>query len=98
MAKVSVTSGNVTVEAENQKEVFEALAEYQEIFAITQCPHCTGSSLRYVVREVDANKFYELRCQSCFAKLQFGQHKGQTTLFPKQWVRWDPVKKVEEIL
>jgi rRNA maturation endonuclease Nob1 len=98
MAKVSVTSGNVTVEGENQKEVFATLAEYQEIFSITQCPHCKGVNLRYAVREVDDNNFYELRCQGCFAKLQFGQHKGQLTLFPKQWVRWDPVKKVEEVL
>lgn len=98
MAKVSVTAGNVTVEAENQKAVFEALSEYQEIFAITQCPHCQQTHLRYVVREVEGNKFYELRCLDCHAKLQFGQHKGQTTLFPKQWVRWDPAKKVEEVL
>jgi translation initiation factor 2 beta subunit (eIF-2beta)/eIF-5 len=86
MAKVTVVSGNVTVEAEGQKELFETLAEYQEVFSVVDCGGCEEANLRYTVREVDGNKFYEIRCLNCYAKLPFGQHKGQGTLFPKNWV------------
>jgi hypothetical protein len=96
MSKVTVTSGNVTVEGESQKEIFEDLASFQEVFSITVCKGCGESRLRYVVREVEGNKFYELKCLTCHAKLQFGQHKGLSTLFPKSWVKWNFEDKVEE--
>jgi hypothetical protein len=100
MAKVQVTSGNVTVEAENQKELFETLAAYQEVFAIAACAGCGKSDLRYVVRRQADTKgkehtYFELRCQSCHAKLSFGQHTEGGTLFPKSWVRWDHATKQE---
>lgn len=103
MAKVSVTSGNVTVEAEGQKELFETLAQYQEVFAIAKCKGCEGANLRFTVREADdkkgkSHKYYELRCQDCFAKLPFGQHDNGQTLFPKDWVRWNPSTKSEDTL
>jgi len=94
MAKVTVQSGNVTVEAEGQKELFQMLAEYQEVFGAATCGGCEGSNLRYTIRRQEDKKgkehtYYELRCQDCYAKLPFGQHDNQKTLFPKKWVRWD---------
>jgi len=94
MAKVTVQSGNVTVEAEGQKELFETLAEYQEVFAIAKCGGCDKDNLRYTVREQEdkkgkTHKYFEIRCQDCYAKLPFGQHDNGKTLFPKSWVRWD---------
>lgn len=96
MAKITVTCGNVAVEAEGQKELFELLATYQEVFGIIKCgnKNCNSNNLRYTVREQADSKgkehrYFELRCQSCNAKLPFGQHDNGQTLFPKKWVRWD---------
>jgi len=98
--KVTVKSGNVTVEAEGQKELFETIATYQEVFGTVECGGCKKHNLRYTVREQEDSKgkkqkYYELRCQDCFAKLPFGQHNDSPTLFPKKWVRWDKDNSVE---
>jgi len=104
MAKVTVRSGNVTVEAESQKELFETLAEYQEVFSISRCGGChSPDDLRYSVRVQEdkkgkAHKYFELRCGACFAKLPFGQHDNGKTLFPKSWVRWNRDTQQEEEL
>ena len=102
MAKVTVKSGNVTVEGETQKDIFENLATYQEVFGTSACGGCGKENLRYTVREQEdargkKQKYYELRCQEkgCWAKLSFGQHNDNPTLFPKKWVRWDKQNNVE---
>jgi ribosomal protein L40E len=94
MAKARVTCGNVTVEGEDQKEIFRALAEYQEVFSIAKCKGCGSDNLRFSVRrQADAkgkeHTYYELRCLDCYAKLPYGQHDNGQTLFPKKWVRYD---------
>jgi len=96
------------INAEGQKGLFEELADIQEIFSDEPCGKCKGTELKYVVREKDDNKFYEVRC-NCGAKLKFGQHKGsQTTLFPKRknaanewvadrgWLKWNKDTQQEE--
>lgn len=100
MAKVTVRSGNVMVEGDSQKEVFQTLAEYQEVFSISECGGCKSINLRFSVRRQADSKgkehnYYELRCQDCYAKLPYGQHDNGQTLFPKDWVRWDPQTKQE---
>lgn len=95
--KVSHRSANgrieVFAEGETQKEVFRQLSSLQEVFEQDYCGVCGGNLLRYVVRTVEDNDFYELHClsfdktsnKSCRAKLAFGQHKGKEgTLFPKR--------------
>lgn len=86
--KVSPT---VIVEAEGktQAEVFEQLAGLQETFSVDQCDKCKGKEgrgLRFVTREVDGNKFFELHCQDwkCRAKLSFGQSKEGGALYPRR--------------
>lgn len=102
MAKVTVKSGNVTVEAEGQKELFETLAEYQEVFSISSCGNrsCGSEDLKFSVRIQEdkkgkAHKYFEIRCAKCKAKLPFGQHDNGKTLFPKSWVKWDFDNKTE---
>jgi translation initiation factor 2 beta subunit (eIF-2beta)/eIF-5 len=68
----------------NQKDLFEQLAQFDEVFGNKACGKCDGHDLAYVVREVNDNKFYELRCRDCGAKLAFGAHKTGNTLFPKR--------------
>ena len=102
MAKVTVTCGNVAVEAEGQKELFDLMASYQEVFGVAQCGNskCRSTDLRYSVREQadtkgKTHRYFELRCQECYAKLPFGQHDNGVTLFPKNWVKWDRENNVE---
>lgn len=84
--KVKV-SPSVIVEAEGDKQtdLFEEIAQLQEVFGQEKCGKCGGTDLRYVVREVDDNKYFELRCKNikCRASLAFGQHKKGGSLFPK---------------
>ena len=79
-------------------------AGQKEIFAEEKCGLCSSSNLRFVVRNVDGNDYYELRCNDCGAILAFGQHKKGGTLFPKRkdddnnwlpnkgWHKWQPSK------
>lgn len=72
------------LEGAGQKEIFKELATIQEIFAEEKCGLCGSSNLRFVVRNVEGNDYYELRCNECGAILAFGQHKKGGTLFPKR--------------
>lgn len=87
--KVIYTNGNgLTLElaADTQKEIFRRLASFQEIFGESKCGKCGKADLRYVVRTVDDNDYYEMRCQNlgCLAKLAFGASKDGKSLFPKR--------------
>lgn len=72
------------LEGSGQKEIFKELSTLQEIFSESSCGMCKGENLKYVVRNVEDNDYYEIRCTSCGATLSFGQHKKGGTLFPKR--------------
>lgn len=72
------------LEGEGQKEIFKELATIQEIFSEEKCGLCGSTNIKFVVRSVDGNDYYELRCNDCGAVLAFGQHKKGGTLFPKR--------------
>jgi hypothetical protein len=82
----------VTLEGKTQTDLFEQLAQFQEVFENTVCERNgkRSDNVRFVVREDDeANKYYELVCQDSdkelwHAKLAFGQHKKGGTLYPKR--------------
>ena len=75
----------IKVEGENQKALFRELAMAQEVFeAETECGCCDSSEIRFRVREVDGNEYYELVCNKCGARFEFGQHRKNNTLFPKR--------------
>lgn len=74
-------------EGKTQKEVWEQLANFQEVFeASEKCGLCGSSNPRFVTREVDGNNFYELACRDhkCGAKLGMGSHKVGGSLFPRR--------------
>ncbi len=104
--KINYTSKNdrmmLQIESESAKDAFKKLAEFQEVFDESSCGQCKSDDLKFVVRTVDGNDYYELKCNSCFAKLAFGQHKSGCSLFPKRklenglfdkehqgWHRWN---------
>jgi len=72
------------LEGDGQKEIFKELSAIQEIFSEESCGLCKSTNLKYVVRNVDGNDYYELRCADCGAILAFGQHKKGGTLFPRR--------------
>lgn len=83
----------VTIEGKTQTDIFEQLAQFQEVFEDSECVRNgqTSNKVRYIVREDDdANKYYEKVCfdmtkKECNgAKLAYGQHKKGGTLFPKR--------------
>jgi hypothetical protein len=75
---------NVELESNSAKEAFKQLAEFQEVFDENSCGQCNNDDLRFIVRTVEGNDYYELKCKACGAKLAFGQHKSGGTLFPKR--------------
>jgi hypothetical protein len=91
------------VEGGSQKDLFEAIADVQEIFEADEaCGMCKSTDIRFRVRRVKDNAYYELRCGSCNARFAFGQSKDMKTLFPKRkdengkrlpnrgWFKWVP--------
>tara|TARA_B100001939_G_C16924009_1_gene610680 strand:- start:1135 stop:1470 length:336 start_codon:yes stop_codon:yes gene_type:complete len=67
-----------------QKELFKEIASIQEIFGESKCGICGSENIKFVVRTVEDNEYYELRCMDCGAILSYGQHKKGGTLFPKR--------------
>lgn len=74
------------VEGTGQKEIFKEIAAIQEIFGEDNCGMCGNNNVKFVVRNVDNNDYFELKCcdVKCGAVLSFGQHKKGGTLFPKR--------------
>lgn len=101
---------SATFEGENQKELFKQLAGFQEVFDQCKCGKCGNESIKFVVRTVQDNEYYELRCDSsqCRAKLTMGVNKKGGSLFPKRkdkegnwlpdqgWTRWNPQTSKDE--
>ena len=96
-----------SIPGEQPKEVFAGIAKFQEVFESEPCGKCGSEEIRYVVRNIDDNDYYEKRCKSCGAKLQFGAHKVGGGLFPKRkdgsdwlpdngWVKWNPKTEKNE--
>ena len=86
--KVNYTSKNnrlnVEIESDSVKDTFKKLAEFQEVFDEQNCGICKNDNIQFIVRTVDNNDYYELKCRSCYAKLAFGQHRAGGSLFPKR--------------
>ena len=93
---------NAEIEGDSIRDVFQNIAQVQEVFGENVCGKCGGDDLKFVVRTVDDNQYYEIRCKTCGAKLSFGANKKGGGLFPKRkdadgswlpdngWVKWNP--------
>lgn len=106
--KVNYTANNgrisVEFETDTQREIFQQLSDFQEVFDVTACGKCASENLRFVVRNIDDNQFFEIRCLDCGARLEFGSTKQGGKLFPRRkdkegnwlpdngWVKWDKEK------
>jgi hypothetical protein len=75
----------VEFESTAQTDMFKQLSELQEVFGEERCGKCKANNLKFVVRTVKENNYYELRCQKCNAVFSFGIHRSTgNTLFPKR--------------
>jgi ribosomal protein L40E len=98
----------VEIDGESQKDLFESLSKFQEVFDESSCGKCGSENLRFVVRSVEDNLYYDLRCLDCGARLAFGANKKGGGLFPKRkdndgkwlpdggWVKWNPKTEQSE--
>ena len=110
--KVTYTTKNsrlsAEIEGDSPRDVFENVAKFQEVFEENTCGKCGSDNVRFVVRNVDDNLYYEIRCGGCGARLSFGSHKKGGGLFPKRkdsdgnwlpdqgWVKWNPKTEKNE--
>lgn len=85
----------VEVEGKSQTDIWDQLAEFDEVFGDTTCVAkikgevVKSDKVRFVKRTVDDNDYYELMCVDQGSPLfgykkAFGQHKKGGTLFPKR--------------
>jgi len=104
--KLTYTAANDRIvfecELATEKGAFEQLAYLEELFEETVCGCCQSPDIGPDVREVDRNKFYNLKCRACCARLDFGQTKKGEHLFAKRrgddkkllphngWYRYQP--------
>ena len=74
---------SVQLEGDSQKDIFAEISKFQEVFEEDVCGKCGSDNIKFVVRNVDDNLYYELRCGDCGAKLAFGAHKKGGGTVPK---------------
>lgn len=85
----------VELEGKTQTDIWDQLAEFQEVFGDTTCVAKIkgevhkSNKVKFVKRTVDDNDYYELLCVDGSSPLfmykkSFGQHKKGGTLFPKR--------------
>jgi DNA-directed RNA polymerase subunit RPC12/RpoP len=111
LMKLTYTTGNGRIAAEfdadTHRELFMQISRFQEVFEESKCGKCGSENLKFVVRTVDENEYFELRCMDCGAKLAFGSMKKGGGLFPKRkdgdnwlpdngWTKWNSKKGIAE--
>jgi hypothetical protein len=108
--EVTYKTGKLTAtfDSDTPKDLFGQIAAFQEVFGQCECGKCGSDDVRFVVRNVDDNQYYELRCQACAARLSFGLNKKGGGMFPKRkdgdgnwlpdggWMKWNPKTKKAE--
>jgi hypothetical protein len=74
------------IDGDTQRDLFEQIASMSEVFGSTCCSKCKSGNIRYIVRtNKEDDKFYEILCLDCFAKLSFGCNKKGGSLFPHRY-------------
>lgn len=110
--KISYTTANGKIkaefESESPKDLFVDIHRFQEIFEEDTCGKCGSQDIKYIVRTIEDNQYYELKCVACSARLSFGVNKKGGGLFPKRksndgkwlvdsgWLKWNPKTEQSE--
>ena len=72
------------IDGTDQKDTFKQLGSLQEVFGEKCCGNCNSTNIKFQVRNVQKYTYYEMVCLNCRAKLQYGCHQEQDTIFPKR--------------
>lgn len=84
--KVTYQLRNCTIEAEGKdvKDCFTELAGAVEVFSQNECRACGSTDVIPVVRDVQGNTYYEMKCTGCHATLGFGQRRADGAMYPRR--------------
>ncbi len=74
----------IAAEGETPQDIFKQISRLQESFGEEECGKCHSKKLTFTHRVSSEYDFYELKCQDCYAKLEFGQ--GKDKFYPKRMV------------
>lgn len=75
----------IELDAATEQDLFEQVASLQEAFSDEHCPiEGSKQNLKFVVRDVGGDKFYEMHCPDTNARLAFGLSKKGGKLYPKR--------------
>lgn len=69
------------IEGKSETDVFDQLASLQDVFGETHCGLCKKGNIRFATRTVEDDKYYEIQCADCGAKLALSQNKKGGTLY-----------------
>lgn len=75
----------VEFEAEKMQDMFDQIANFQEVFEHTTCGKCQGHNIRCCVRIAGKYTYREMKCLDCGAKLTFGTNETTNQMFPKNY-------------
>ncbi len=82
-AKFSTSLVTFELEAPTPRELFKLIAETQEVFGEKECGCCHKTNIRFAVRSISGNDFFEMQCLDCNSFLSIGQSKQKPgQLFP----------------
>lgn len=77
-------------------EIFQQLSDFCETFQDDCCGACKSKNIRFSVRTVEDNNFYELVCNDCWAKISFGLAKTGGKMYPKRFETDNKGKAVKD--
>lgn len=75
---------SVEVEGDDNKAVFRGIADAQALFEDSTCGNCQSDDIKFQVRSVEDNDFYEVVCKKCGHKLSYGHSKANNKMYPKR--------------
>lgn len=79
-----LANAEIEVDGRDTKDTFSQISNAVEVFGQGVCGACGCKDVIPVMREVQGNNFYEMRCTKCGATLSFGQRKQDGALYPRR--------------
>jgi hypothetical protein len=75
------------LDVKDTKQAFDAIAHFDEIFAVRTCPNCGGQDHALVHRTPGGNDYRELKCKNpdCGYEFDFSTTKEGGRMYPKSW-------------
>lgn len=84
---LKVPLGNSTLTIEQECDGIKGLFKEAGIFSTfpSECNNCKSGNLALNERQTAKGEYYEITCQDCNYRKEYGQSKDKTSLFPKDW-------------